>query len=245
MTLPATQLVSIIIIVVLVIIISRYIWGLYFRDYVPKEWLHALRTGKLDPGLVRMKWGFPDKPRFYCWWFQVERLKREGIPGAFAELGVYRGDSARVLHRMDPMRTFHLFDTFMGFPPEDLPNENGKARAYTPRDFADTSPARVMKRISGNSNIVLHPGHFPETARAVENEVFALVNIDADLYLPTSAGLRFFYLRLSPGGVIFIHDYNHNWEGLMRAVDEFSATIPECFVQVPDIDSTVMLIRNK
>jgi O-methyltransferase len=52
-------------------------------------------------------------------------------------------------------------------------------------------------------------------------------------------------MRLSPGGVIFIHDYNHNWEGLMRAVDEFSATIPECFVQVPDIDSTMMLIRNK
>jgi O-methyltransferase len=46
--------------------------------------------------------------------------------------------------------------------------------------------------------------------------LYALVNLDADLYNPTKAGLEYFYPHLSPGGVIFIHDYNHKWEGLMK-----------------------------
>jgi O-methyltransferase len=73
---------------------------------------------------------------------------------------------------------------------------------------------------------------------------FALVNLDADLYLPTKAGLEFFYPLLSPGGVIIVHDYTHKWPGIKKAVDEFVATIPESLVMVPDMDGSVMIIRN-
>jgi len=69
--------------------------------------------------------------------------------------------------------------------------------------------------------------------------------MDADLYNPTKAGLEYFYPRLSPGGVIFIHDYNDKWQGLIKAVDEFAATIPEKLILVPDLDSTVMIVKNK
>jgi len=69
--------------------------------------------------------------------------------------------------------------------------------------------------------------------------------MDADLYNPTKAGLEFFYPRLSPGGVILVHDYNYKWEGLMKAVDEFVLTLPETPVLSPDLDSTIMIIKNK
>jgi O-methyltransferase len=72
-----------------------------------------------------------------------------------------------------------------------------------------------------------------------------MVNLDADLYQPTKAALEFFYSRLSPGGVIFIHDHNYKWEGIKKAVDEFATNIPENPVFVPDIDSTCMIIRDK
>jgi hypothetical protein len=42
-----------------------------------------------------------------------------------------------------------------------------------------------------------------------------------------------------------IHDYNEKWEGLMKAVDEFAATIPEPLVVIPDLDSTVMILKNR
>jgi hypothetical protein len=44
------------------------------------------------------------------------------VPGAFAELGVYKGLTARLIHHYAPERTLHLFDTFEGFTKRsDLP----------------------------------------------------------------------------------------------------------------------------
>jgi O-methyltransferase len=75
-------------------------------------------------------------------------------------------------------------------------------------------------------------------------QLFSLVNLDADLYLPTKAGLEFFYPRLSPGGIIIIHDYNYKWPGIKKAADDFAAGIPEPLVMVPDMDGSVMIVKS-
>ena len=173
-------------------------------------------------------------------------MNKDKVKGDFAELGVYKGDSARLLHLMAPERVFHLFDTFEGFSGTDLQPETGKAATYTESDFADTSISKVLKNINGDKEkIKIHAGYFPQSTTGLAETGFSLVNLDADLYIPTRAGLEYFYPRLSPGGVMFIHDYNEKWEGLMKAVDEFAAGIPETLVPIPDLDSTVMIIRNK
>jgi O-methyltransferase len=79
----------------------------------------------------------------------------------------------------------------------------------------------------------------------LENESFAFVNIDADLYNPIKEGCAFFYPRLVPGGILIIHDYNHKWEGAMKAVNEFSKTIPENIIEIADMHGSVMIIKNK
>jgi len=71
------------------------------------------------------------------------------------------------------------------------------------------------------------------------------VNIDADLYVPTKAGLEFFYPRLNKGGAIFIHDYNDKWPGVMKAVEEFLHMIPETPFIIPDRDGTVVIVKIK
>jgi O-methyltransferase len=246
MKIPVFQLINLGVILVVLAFLIRYAWDLFFgKGYSPVEWENARKSGKVSRKLLQFERNYPDKVRFFNWWFQVERLKKDNIPGAFAELGVYKGESAAVLHHMDPGKKFHLFDTFSGFPPRDLAHETGEAATYSPDRFADTHVPDVLRKISGNENIILHPGYFPDTAASVRNEIFALVNLDADLYMPTKAALDFFYSRLSPGGVIFIHDYNYKWEGIKRAVDEFVKSIPESLVLVPDIDGTCMIVRNK
>jgi O-methyltransferase len=145
---------------------------------------------------------------------------------------------------MDPCRKFHLFDTFEGFRATDLKGETGEAATYTPENFADTSVKKVLQKIGGNQNIQVHPGYFPDTTTGLENERFALVNIDCDLYKPTKSGLDFFYPRLSPGGVIFIHDYNPKWEGIMKALEEFREETGESFILLPDMEGTVMILRR-
>ncbi len=228
------------------VLFIRYIWDLIFNpDYQPAAWKEAKNKGKLAGILLRIEKNYRDKVRFFNFWFQVERLRKEQVPGAFAELGVYQGESARALHHMDPDRRFYLFDTFEGFKDQDLAFEKGEAASYTPGSFADTNINKVLSTIGGNRNILIQPGYFPQSALKLVQERFALVNIDADLYNPTKAGLEFFYPRLSPGGVILVHDYNYKWEGVLKAVDDFCKTIPEAMVIIPDREGTVMIIRSK
>ena len=216
------------------------------EGYEPPAWEHARKKGTLNKKLLKVSRNYPDKVRLYNFWLQIQRIEKDGIEGDFAELGVYKGDSARLLHLMAPGRTIHLFDTFEGFTGTDLQPETGEASTYTTKNFADTSINKVLKNIGGDpAHIKVHAGYFPQSADGFDNVVYSVVSLDADLYNPTKAGLEYFYPHLAPGGVIFIHDYNYKWEGLMKAVDEFAATIPEKLILVPDLDSTVMIIKNR
>ncbi|MFZ4547958.1 MAG: TylF/MycF/NovP-related O-methyltransferase [Bacteroidales bacterium] len=216
------------------------------ENYEPPAWEKAKKDGQISHKLLRVSRNYPDKVRLYNFWLQIQRLRKLGVQGDFAELGVYKGESARLIHLMDGSRIFHLFDTFEGFTDTDLRPESGKAATYSSNNFADTSINKVLKNIGGNPEMIkIHPGYFPSSTNGLQGNTFALVNMDADLYNPTKAGLEYFYPKLAPGGVIIIHDYNDKWEGLVKAVDEFSAEIPEQLVVLPDLDSTVMIIKNR
>jgi O-methyltransferase len=258
------QLISAVLVLLVLILLARYAWGIFFdSNYRPVEWDNAIKKGLISNELIRLEHNYPDKVRFFNWWFQIERLKRDGVPGDFAELGVYKGESAKILHLMDPSRKFHLFDTFEGFKEEDLKNETGEAASYTTRNFADTS-LEAVKRYLGEGKFVYHVGRFVQldswaVGQLDNNSItdskvvqlsncptvqLALVNLDADLYNPTKAALEIFYPLLSPGGVIIIHDYTYKWPGIRKAVDEFISTIPESLVLVPDMDGSVMIVKS-
>jgi O-methyltransferase len=160
----------------------------------------------------------------------VQRLLDERIEGAFAEVGVWRGETSALLHRLAPSRDLHLFDTFEGFPDRDLPPGAEDTR------FRDTSQEAVRARVGGSARVQLHPGYVPETLTAVEGERFAFVLLDLDLYDPTLASLEFFYPRLEAGGYLVMHDYNNpesEW-ACKRAFDAFLAGKPERVVELGD-----------
>ncbi len=164
----------------------------------------------------------------------VPRL--DSVPGAVAELGVYRGDFSLVLRRQFPGRTMYLFDTFEGFNADDVRIEAAANFSQAgSADFADTSAEYVLGRFDDTSDIVLKKGYFPDTAAGLENEMFAFVSLDADLYAPTLAGLEFFYPRLSHGGAILLHDYgSRRFSGVFQAVSDYEkkhgrlALVPLC-----------------
>jgi O-methyltransferase len=262
------QIISLVLVLLVIILIVRYVWGIFFdKNYQPVEWENLRKQGLISKELIRLERNYPDKVRFFNWWFQVERLKRDGIPGDFAELGVYKGESAKIIHLMDPSRKFHLYDTFEGFKEEDLKHETGIAATYTTRNFADTSLEAVRRNLGDSDRFVYHQGRFPEFAgdssqfpvpssrsindlmncelRTANCELtFSLVNLDADLHQPTKAGLEYFYPLLSPGGIIIIHDYNYKWPGIKKAVDEFVSTIPETLIIVPDMEGSVIIVKS-
>lgn len=237
------NIIQLIIVVILIAFGVYYVYTSFFgTEYQPLLWRILNKKGEISRELQKAERSYRDHDRFFNFWFQVERLKHRNIPGAMAELGVYKGETANILHLMDSERDFHLFDTFEGFQQKDLDNETGKAATYTTHNFADTSIERVKRKLNSDK-FVFHKGNFPETTSQQTDIVYALVNMDADLYNPTKTGLEYFYPRLSIGGVILIHDYNPDWPGIMKAVNNFALKNNINLIPLTDKDSTVMILK--
>lgn len=182
-----------------------------------------------------------DYTRLYLFIANIEALEEQGVKGAFAELGVYGGNSAKVVHRIAPDRELYLFDTFEGFPDEHASADPGEVTAG---DYA-CSLDKVRRFLGDHPNIKYCKGVFPDTASMVSPDVsFAMVHLDCDLYVPTKAALEFFYPRMSPGGIMILHDYwSECWAGIPRAVDEFLSDKPEGLVRIPDKSGTAVFVK--
>jgi O-methyltransferase len=199
---------------------------------------HGMRFPPFETSLAKLIGESGDPVRYGSCALAIAGIEREGIPGAFAEVGVWRGDTSRLIHLQAPHRPLHLFDTFNGFPSGDLEN-------VKPSDalrFRETSVEVVKSRLGNTDNVIFHVGRFPETAQGLEHEMFSLVWLDLDVYKPTLAALEFFYPRMSRGGYCFIHDYNspESDYAMNRASASFFGDKPELLIELPDTWGSVM-----
>ena len=173
-------------------------------------------------------------------------IRSHQVPGSLAELGVYKGDFALLMHANLPDRTIHLFDTFEGFDERDRAADAAQEYVAKFHDFSETSAAKVAGRFPKGADVKLHPGWFPATAADIEDEQFALVSIDADLYQPVLAGLQWFWPRLAQGGTVLVHDYNNaTFKGAKAAVRDFLRVTPGATcVPIPDWGGTAVISRG-
>ena len=223
-----------------------YFWSFWtYKVYKPYLWLDEIKKKHHTKTIIQIERKFKDKNRFYALWYLLKQIDENNIAGAMAELGVYKGETAKLIHHMAPYRDLFLFDSFTGLPRQIVKEDcDGTIRPQTV-DFSDTKPQEVLRHIKGNSKIQIIEGIFPDTTSTIPEMDYALVHIDADLYQSTKDALQYFYPRLSPGGMMIVHDYHHNWEGVKKAVDEFNITVPEGFISLPDLYGSVVLIKNK
>ena len=173
----------------------------------------------------------------------LEALCREldDVPGAAAELGVYRGGFARCLNALLPERTLYLFDTFEGFDAAEAKDEAaGFVQAHR-----NTGADRVLRLMPHPEKVIIRQGLFPASIGGLEDR-FALVSLDVDLEGSTLAGLRWFYPRLNPGGFLMLHDYNSpRLPGVKRALRCYEAELGGRLPAVPlcDGNGTLVLCR--
>ena len=156
-----------------------------------------------------------------CYMIYQAMMRAGRIPGDVAEVGVYRGGSARLLGRTidGSGKTLHLFDTFGGMPETDARHDTHKAG-----DFADTSVGGVRRVLAGVSNVEFHAGFFPATARGLEDRRFCLAHIDVDIYRSITDACEFFFPRLDVGGIMLFDDYGSpSCPGVAKAVDAYFA----------------------
>jgi len=172
----------------------------------------------------------------YNLWTLAQATARLG--GAVAEVGVYRGGSAKLLCETGAGTPLYLFDTFAGMPTTNAATDGG----FSAGDFADTSLDDVRSYLNRYSGVHFYKGFFPDSVHGQEPEKLAyrLVHLDVDIKESTLSCLKFFYPRMLQGGAIVSHDYGQlSAPGVKLAFDEFFADKPETVVRLWDTQCVV------
>lgn len=169
----------------------------------------------------------------------AKEIKRKGLRGNVAELGVFQGEFSKKINGLFPDKKLYLFDTFEGFSEEEI-----KRVGETLERYADTSVDKVMEKMPFPEMCVVKKGFFPDTYDLDEKEEFCLVSIDVDLYKHIRNGLEVFYPKLVKGGYIMLHDYNNMvFEGTTKAVQEYCDKEQISYVPIPDIAGSVIIAK--
>ena len=173
-------------------------------------------------------------------------IHEQQIPGAVAELGVFRADFAKLINEAFPDRTLYLFDTFGGFSCEDIRGDESEGKAADEEHFSDTSVSLVLSKMKYPENCIVKEGYFPDTFTSDIEDPFAFVSIDFDLYQPIYKGLDIVWDHLSPGGYIMIHDYqNTMFPGSKRAVRQFCEERCLQLVPLSDTNGSALIVKHK
>ncbi|MCR5663502.1 MAG: TylF/MycF family methyltransferase [Oscillospiraceae bacterium] len=162
------------------------------------------------------------------------------VPGAAAELGVYRGDFARCISALLPERRLYLFDSFEGFDEAEAASSGAGFRSA----HRNTSSEQALAALPHPERAVLKPGFFPGSAAGLEDERFCLVSLDVDLEESTLAGLRWFVPRMSPGSFLLLHDWlNPRLPGVKKALRRCEEELGRPLRGVPlcDVNGTLAL----
>lgn len=159
------------------------------------------------------------------------------IPGAFAEAGVFKGGSARLICEEKGEAAFHLFDVFETLQAEPVA---GAEELVSHFGKLHGSLADVKRRLDPYPNLHFHAGMFPETTAGLEELRFSFVHIDLDLPSAMRAALEFFHPRLVAGGILLADDYCD--QAVKECVDAWLAPHADTIVELPW--SQLMLVRQ-
>jgi len=197
---------------------------LNFPEYL-RIYEEGLNRSKMKDNPVR-------RARFF---HAVQMLKlTRGIPGFTAEAGVFRGLASwlfcNYLRRENSTfngETHFMLDSFEGLSEPVAKDGDYPAKRHGEGAFTHTSVDHVRNTLADFSDANIFKGWIPEVFESLPEQSYRFVHLDVDVYEPTLAGLRYFYPRLSRGGILVCDDFgpwdDNKWPGCIRAVNEFAA----------------------
>jgi hypothetical protein len=181
-------------------------------------------------------------------WLFLELLNQcKSVPGDIAEVGCFEGGNA-LCALQSPVwpkgKAYYLFDSFEGFPdPSNYDPALSKKGDYA----SDLTVEEILDSFSMYPHAKVCRGFVPGTFDNISKEKrYSLVFYDCDLYQPALDTFRFFWERISPGGVLLIHDYlaePGGFEGVRIATDEFFGAKNAALV--PFWHNTMAVVRKE
>lgn len=155
------------------------------------------------------------------------------VPGDFVECGVWRAFCSQVL--VDYLdfekvpKTFYLYDTFEGIPPE-FDSEKHNAPAFAEAGLYE----KVVAAFSRYPNVRVVRGVVPHSFAQAAPEKVAFLHLDMNSSKSEIAALEVLFDRVSPGGIVVFDDYG--WTGYRAqqlAEDRFMAERGHRILEMP------------
>jgi hypothetical protein len=207
-----------------------------FRDdpHFQAAWEGAFQaTGQVDPGSY---W------RIHIGLWAASVAAR--VSGDFVECGVNSGFlSSAIVRYLDwnsLHKRFHLVDTFTGpvlsqYSSEEI--ECGRwglvERALAAGAYV-TDIESVRRRYEGWNGICLVQGRVPEVLPAVDAGRVAFLHLDMNVAYPECEALKFFWERISTGGIVLMDDYAYfGYEAQGNALDQVARAIGASILALP------------
>lgn len=157
---------------------------------------------------------------------------QNGVPGDFVETGTYIGGTTIMLHKTlekydkSNLRQIWAADSFEGLPSPHEKDASGPGKArkdahagkysVSKEDFM----AHLARYNSMTERVHILKGFFKDTLPTAPIKQIAFLRLDGDLYESTRDALTALYDKVSPGGAIYVDDYE-SYGGCKQAVDEF------------------------
>jgi len=158
-------------------------------------------------------------------------FKSKNLSGDAVELGVYQGGcaycSARFMEIIEDERKYIMVDNFTGF--DGL--------------FTDTSYEQVCSLFKHFDNVNIVKGNIPQVLDSFKSKNYSFVYCDCDLYEPTLSSLKYFYPKLSKGGIFLIDDYcvTQGFLDVRKAVDEFCKDNKLDVIEIPETTHGIII----
>jgi hypothetical protein len=160
----------------------------------------------------------------------VEAVIRDNVPGDLIETGVWRGGACiymrAILSAYDQThRRVLVADSFEGLPPPNSQKYPADKRdSLSNFNELAVSLDDVKRNFEAynllDSQVQFVKGFFRDTLGKLENERFALIRLDGDMYESTMDALTALYDKVSPGGYVIVDDYG-GIKACRKAVHDF------------------------
>lgn len=160
--------------------------------------------------------------------FTVKQLLRmtDAVCGETAEIGCWRGAMSYLIceSNQNTGKHHHIFDSFEGLS-EPLEVDGlhwSSGDMFAPEELV----SKNLRKFQGLYST--YKGWVPTRFSEVSDKMFSFVHIDVDLYQPTLDSMKFFFPRLSNGGLLVCDDYGFtSCKGATQAVNEYLQDKPE------------------
>ncbi len=237
-------IINIVIVNIIVWVALSYFWSFWtHRLFKPWEWLELRKRGLIAKNVESKERRYKDRARYYSIFFAMEQVERQEVAGQFVMAGVEDADLVGLLRCQCPEREMWVIGP-LSASTVVMEHENCQGEVSEERvdiDFADEGEVRKIMGEGKLSHVV--KSAVSEGVETIKGNVaLALVDcVEYDVVLKT---LRTLYPLMSEGGIIIVHSYNHSWEGVRKAVDEFMASIPEGLLPLPDMYGSVGIVKG-